>query len=341
MRRRSLFLIITMLLVVALAAVGCGTASNVIPAAADDSPEAILAAAVAGAQDLTAASGSFSVAMMYDFDATKVPEEARAYVEEPMTVAGTFTSGTEPLQADLDLALTMGGETMNVGVKIVGDRGWIRMLDQWYEAPLETMSEPTFDQAQIAEMIRLTKELGVDPIAWFEDLTLVGEETVEGVATYHLSGTPDLARVLADVIGLMESEEFMELIDPDGAVTGSLEDGMFAIGADELQEVQNQITSMLKDPKVDIWVTKDGGILRKVDVVAHFTPPAGDDYDGLNAIDLKLGLLITGINQPVSVEPPASALPSEALEKALADNPEMFLGPLMGLYDMDLDDVGY
>lgn len=341
MRRRSLFLIIATLLVVALAAAGCGTASNVIPAAADDSPEAILAAAVAGAQDLTAAAGSFSVAMMYDFDALEVPEEARAYVEEPMTLAGTFTSGTDPLRADLDLALTMGGETMNVGVKIVGDRGWIRMLDQWYEAPLEPMSGPTFDQAQIAEMIRLTKELGVDPVAWFKDLTLVGEETVEGVATYHLSGAPDLAKVLADVIGLMGSEEFMGLIDPEGAVTGSLEEGMFAISADELQEVQGQIASIFNDVKVDVWIAKDGNTLRKADVATRFTPPEGEDYGGLNAIDLKLGLLITAINQPVPVEPPASALPSEALEKALADNPEMFLGPLMGLYGMDLDDVGY
>ena len=122
----------------------------------------------------------------------------RAYFEEPMTVAGTFASGTDPQTADLELALTMGGETMDVGIKLMGDKGWMRMLDQWYEAPSEMMSGSTYDEAQIAEMIRLTNELGVDPATWFKDLTLVGEEAVEGVAGDLRSGRRRRSRVPRD-----------------------------------------------------------------------------------------------------------------------------------------------
>ena len=341
MRRGSVFFIVIMMLAVVLTTIGCGNASDVIPAMGEDSPQAILAAAITSAQDMTSAAGSFSLTMEYDFDTTGMPEEMRAYFEEPMTVAGTFASGTDPQAADLDLALTMGGETMDVGIKLMGDKGWMRMLDQWYEAPSEMMSGSTYDEAQIAEMIRLMNELGVDPATWFKDLTLVGEEAVEEVAAYHLSGTPDLAKVLADVIGLMESDEFMDLVDPDGMMTESLGEGMFAISADELQEAQDEVTSMFKDLKIDAWIAKDGNTLRKADVVAHVTPPEGEDSGGLNAIDLNVGLLITGANQPVTVEPPASALPYEALEKALTENPEMFMGPFMALGGMGFGDAGY
>ncbi|MBN1319686.1 MAG: hypothetical protein JXA87_02490 [Thermoleophilia bacterium] len=340
MRRGSILLVIAMMLMVVLATVGCGNASNVLPALGEDSPEAILAAAMTSAQEMTSAAGSFTVTMDYDFDTSGMPEEALAYLQEPMTVAGTFASGTDPQTADLDLTLTMGGEAMSVGIKLNGDKGWMRMLDQWYEAPPEMMSGSTFDEAQIAEMIRLMNELGVDPVTWFKDLTLAGEEKVEGVTAYHLSGTPDLAKILADVMGLMESEEFMALVDPDGMMTASLGEGMFAISADELQEVQDQISSMFNDLKVDAWIAKDDNTLRKADVVTHITPPEDEDTGGLNAVDINLGLLLTGANQPVTVEPPASALPYEALEKAMMENPEMFMGPFMGLYSLGLGDPG-
>lgn len=344
MRRGSILLVIAVMLMVLAGAVGCGSASDVIPAAGEGSPEAILAAAIAGGETMTSAGGSFDVTIKLDADTSGMPEEMLAFFREPMKISGTFASGTEPQVADLSLSLTMGGETMDIGIKLIDNKMWMHLLDQWYETPpdmQQSMAETSFDEAQIAEMLRLTKELGVDPVTWFKGLILVGEETINGVATHHLSGTPDLAKMLADVIGLMESKEFMALIDPSGAMMGSLEEGMFLISADELQEAQDQISQMFEDLKVDAWIAKDDNTLRKADVAGHMSPPEGEELEGLNAVDFSIRLFLTGVNQPVTVQPPASALSYEMLEKALMENPEMFLGPFMGLFMMDMGGPGF
>lgn len=346
MRRGTLLLIIAVMMAVLLGILGCGSASTVLPAAGEGSPEAILDAAITGSQEMTSASGSFDLTMAYDIDTTGLPEEALAYFEEPMTVSGAFATGTQPQTADLSLTLAMGGEAIDVGIKLIDDKMWICMLDQWYETPPDvelSMAEAGFDEAQIQEMLTLVEELGVEPVTWFKDLTLVGEETVEGVAAYHLAGTPDMAKMMADVIGLMESEEFMDLIDPSGALTGSMGEGMAIIDADELQEAQDQISGMFRDLRFDVWVAKDDNTLRKAAMAAHIVPPEGEDAAGMNAIDINMELLLTSVNEPVIVEPPASPLPYEQLEEAMMENPAMFMGPFMGLYGMGMgqSDLAY
>lgn len=339
MRRGSILLIIAMVLAAVLGTVGCGSASSVLPAAGEGSPEAILDAAITGSQEMTSATGSFGFTMEYDIDTAGLPEEALAYFEKPMTLSGTFATGTEPQTADLNLTLAMGGEAMDVGVKLIDDKMWICMLNEWYETPPDmelSMAEAGFDEAQIEEMLSLIEELGVEPVTWFKDLTLVGEETVEGVTAYHIAGAPDMAKMMADVIGLMESEEFMDLIDPSGMLSGSMGEGMAIIDADELQEAQDQISSMFRDLKFDVWVAKDDNTLRKAAMAAHIVPPEGEDAAGMNAMDINIELLLTTVNQPVVVEPPASPLPYEELEEAMMENPAMFMGPFMGLYGMGM-----
>ena len=103
-------------------------------------------------------------------------------------------------------------------------------------------------------------------------------------------------------------------------------------GADELQEVQNQMTDMFKDFAIDVWIAKDTSLVHKVSVTAHIVPPAEEGMDmGMSAVDLAVTMSLRNINEPAAIAPPASALPYTDLEKALEENPEMFLGPFMGL----------
>jgi hypothetical protein len=100
---------------------------------------------------------------------------------------------------------------------------------------------------------------------------------------------------------------------------------------DELQEMQTQIAAMFEDFTVELWTEKATSMLRKLVVVAHMTPPPGEDADGMNAIDLIATVTLDNLNQPVMVEAPVSALPYSELEKAMQENPDMFLGPLGGV----------
>ncbi len=337
MRRGSVLLLIAIMLMVVLAAVGCGGSSASM--AGDDSPQGILAAALAASENMNSATGDFEFTMSFDVDTSQMSDEERemagAFLDEPITVAGSFATSSEPLAADLSIALNMAGETMDVGLKLVGEDAWISLLDQWYEAPpelKEAMGESSTQETKAADVMALMNELGIDPVTWLKDAKLAGEEEIDGTAVYHLTGAPDMAKVMTDGLALMSSEEFMTLMDPTGAMGESLGMEEMMPSADELQEVQNQMTDMFKDFVIDVWIAKDTSLVHKVAVAAHIVPPAEEGMDmGMSAVDFAVTMSLHDINESVTVAPPASALPYTDLEKALEENPEMFMGPFMGL----------
>jgi hypothetical protein len=337
MRRGSVLLLIAITLMVALVAVGCGESGASL--AGDDSPQGILAAAIAASENMTSATGDFEFTMSFDVDTSQMSEEeqamAGAFLDEPTKVTGTFSSSNAPLAADITVALAMGGESMDVGLKIVGDESWISLLDQWYEAPpelKEAMGEYSEPEAKTAEIMSLMNELGIDPVTWLKDPKLAGEEKIDGTAVYHLTGSPDMAKLMTDGLALMSSEEFMALVDPTGEMGESTGLEEMMPGADELQEAQTQMADMLKNFTIDLWIAKDTSLVHKVAVAAHIVPPAEEGMDmGMSAVDFAVTISLKSINEPVTVEAPASALPYADLEKALEENPEMFMGPFMGL----------
>lgn len=337
MRRLHLVLSVVAALLIVLGAAGCGAGAQtagVSPAESSDlSPEAILAAAVAASEDMTSAQGSFEFTVSFDVDTSQLPEEALALVGQPMTVAGTFAYGDDPQAVELTVAADLAGQAMDMGMKLREDKAWFRFLDQWYEAPAEMqglMGDPAAQKTQAAELQQMLTDAGIDPMTWMKDLRLVGEETLDGIAVYHLAASPDIAKMMTDLITLMQSEQFMSLLDPTGSTGGLMGEGMAMPGAEELQQMQTQLASMFQDLTADLWIGKDDSALYKAAIGARMVPPAGEDAEGLNAIDIAATMLFQEVNQPVTVEPPASALPWSEFEKAMQEDPGMFMGPFMG-----------
>ncbi len=337
MRRLSLVLLVVAALLVVPGAAGCGTAAQtagVSPADSSDlSPEAILTAAVAASEEMTSAQGSYEFNVSFDVDTSQLPDEALAMVDQPMTVAGTFAYGDEPQAAEFTVSADLAGQAMDMGMKLLEDKAWFRFLDQWYEAPAEMqglMGDPTAQETQAAEVQQMLTDAGIDPMTWMKDLRLVGEETLDGIAVYHLAASPDVAKIMTDLITLMQSEQFTKLLDPTGSSSGLMGEGIGLPGAEELQEMQTQLTSMFQNLTADLWIATEDSMLRKAAIGASLVPPAGEDAQGLNGIDIAATMLFQAVNQPVTVEPPASALPWSEFEKAMQENAGMFGGMFSG-----------
>jgi hypothetical protein len=337
MRRLLLSLLVVTVLMVVLGAAGCGggaqTAGLAQADSSDLSPEAILTAAVAASEDMASAQGSFEFTISFDVDTSQLPEEALGLFGQPMTMAGTFAYGSDPQAVDFAISADLFGQAMDMGMKLLEDQAWFRFLDQWYEAPAEMqglMGDPAAQETQAAELQKMLTDAGIDPMTWMKDLRVVGEETLDGIPVYHLAASPDIAKMMTDLIALMQSEQFMGLLDPTGSTGDLMGAGMLMPGTEELQEMQTQLASMFEDLTADLWIAKEDSVLRKAAIGARMVPPAGEDAEGLNAIDLVATMLFQEVNQPVTVEPPASALPWSEFEKAMQENPEMFMGGLMG-----------
>ena len=332
MRKLSFCALLSLCLLVLLGAVACGSASNEQAAAASATPQAVLTSMMEKTEKISSATGSFDVSLAFDLDSSQVPAEVGALLTKPMAISGSFAQAQESKALELALKLSIGGEEMKVGLKSLGDKFWVSMLDQWYEAPAEMVQGAqlsSFDQEKGQQILDLAKELGVDPLTWFPDLKL-SDEKLGSENVHHLSGHPDVAKIMADALGLMQSKEFMALLDPSGSLTGVMGMGELLPGPEELQKMQGTAGQLFKDLSLDLWVTKDGSEMRKAVVKGRIVPPA-EEAEGLNAIDLTVTVLLDKYNQPVKVEAPGSALPFSELQKAMQENPEKFLGPLQPL----------
>jgi hypothetical protein len=342
MRRWSIVFFVLVVSTLALVAAGCGTNASTASLSPDThSPEEILTAAYDAAYDLTSASGSFDLGLTVDADLSRVPDDAlpfaQALVDGGINITGTYAYANEPMLADMSIAVSLMGDTLDVGLRLIEDKVWLSLGGQWYEAPAEMTQMPTASTSEIdVEKVRqMLADLGIDPVTWIKDLTVAGEETMDGVAVVRLEGYPDVMKLMNDSFQLLESEEFLALIDPSGALSAQLLDGGDMPSIAEIDEMRPVVEDMFAGMLFDLWVGKEDAIIRQMSMNGHLAPPADLDSEGFLGMDLTMTMSLTHINQVPAIESPTSALPIEALQQAVMNDPSL-LGPfeeLMGLMD--------
>lgn len=331
-------LVAAIMLAVGLALTGCGTASESagsqnVPQQSDQTPAGILAASLTASEAITSAAASYDLSLSFDVDRSKVPAEELSLLDQPMKVSGQVAFATQPQALDLTMDASIAGQTMNVGLKSVGGKAYIALGGQWYEMPAEMTQAFTNSSSQSGsadQMKQMLSGLGINPSTWLSDVKQVGEETVDGVATYHLQATPNLTAIMADVTKLMQSEQFAGIMGQTASTTAPDGTGVTLPSAQGMEGMLQQVVQMFKDLKADVWVAKDGLNIVKASIGAQMVPPAGEDSGGVNAINLSLTVTMKDVGKPVSVEAPASAKSWEDFQKDLQSNPSL-LGPLGGM----------
>lgn len=330
-------IVAALVLALGLGLAGCGTASQSAALGGDQSPADILAASMEASSGITSAKAEFELSVTFDVDKTKVPAKELAFMGQPIQVSGRLAFAKEPQALDLTIDASLAGQAMNVGMKMIGDKAYVTLGGQWYEAPAEMMQmfgKSASQGAAIEDLQKSLAELGIDPATWLKDVTMVGEETLDGVAVYHLEAAPDLTAIMSDVFKLMQSKQFAGMMSQASSATstdtGANGTAQTLPSVQSLGDLQTQLPQMFRNLKASVWVAKGSLNVVKAVVEAQIVPPAGEDSGGVNAISLSLTLAMKDINKPVSVDAPASAQSWDALQKALEADPSL-LGPLGAL----------
>lgn len=336
-RKISIVAALIAVLLLLLSVAACGTSTETSStSSADQSPQSILAAAATAHQNATSAQGTFKLEASFDVDSAQLPEEAKSLLGKPMSLAGTFACRIDPQLADATLDLSMAGETLSMGIKTLADKAWLCFSEQWYEAPADLqdiLRDSTEAGVNTAQIKKALADLGVDPSTWLKDLRLAGEETVDGIKCYHLTGTPDLTKITTDLTRVSQDEDAMKQLDPKGTSSDLMQGNPLAPNTEDSQEMQ-QLAQMIQSPTADIWIAKDSMLLAKFTANGRIVPPADEETGGLNAIAVTVDASLHDVNKPVTVEAPTAAQPWTALEKAMQENPSTILGPLAGILGM-------
>jgi len=294
--------------------------------------EAILDASA----NMSSGTATVQADLQVNFDLQELPRqdlEFASVFSGPINLSGTMAFSDKSQVVDLDMTAGAAGITINGGIRVVEEQFWMRVLGQWYELT-EAMQDTGYgadlgfwdEPYDVEEFEKLIADLGIEPVEWLGEVTLVGKETLDETAVYHLTCTPDVALIMSDVFRLLQDQEFMTALDP----TGDLLD---FIGSDfptpaELAEVEAMIPGMFQDLTVDVWGAKSDAIARKITAHVKVGPPPGEEIDGIESIEIAMTISLDDINRRVDVEAPEKYLPFSALEDFFGEGPGLM--PFMG-----------
>ena len=327
MRKHSLTLLVVLLAIaLGLGAVACGSGGET---ASGLTPEEAIKAAVETAQTGASQSGTYEIAVTIDADSGESDPMMQAFLGQPIVIKGDFAQQMDPVRADMTMGLNLMGMGIDLGMRAVDDQAWLNMMGQWYVIPAEQLDLlDTGDTAQLsASMLQMLSDKGIDPNSWYKDVKVVGEETLGDTKVTHMSATPDLQKMFADVFTLMQDPQFMGAVGDMAETDVPLE----MPDASELQEAQDMVEQMFDNATIDLWLADSDNSLRKMVANLNMTMPQEAADMGIGGANIVATVNLNAPGTAVDVAAPASAKPLEQLEQDLANNPLLSgLGGMLG-----------
>lgn len=315
MRKFALMLMLA-LVAVALIVSGCGDKKAENRAAASSaapvemSAQEIFDKTMQASASVKSMTGTADMTLNVDMGPSASADPSAAmFSQGPIKVSGDVAASQEPMQAEGTVSLSLGGQAMQFGAKLVGDQMWINYMGTWYVAPPDATKELSKQQAQGAatDPLGTLKTMGVDPATWASDMTVVGTEQVAGVETYHVRVTVDSVKMIGDLMKLAQSPDVTSALGDQATQLDQ------ALDPKELEKVEQ----MFKSATFEFWSQTDTFYPRKMVVSAEIVPPP-DEAQGVNKMTISMNMVYDTINEPVTVEPPTDAKPWKELEQALS-----------------------
>jgi hypothetical protein len=327
MRRKSVLTwLVLVLAFTLLVAAGCGgdnSSSSSSPAAtavaADVSADQIVKDSEAKMAALKSASFTADMGLEVQGDPAKMTDPTqKALLSQGVTLHVEGQSATTPMAADMTMNVGVAGQTLDFGMMAQGDKAWVEYQGKWYVVDAKN-SKSLSDQAKTgAAPTEQLKSLGLDPSAWATSYEMVGTEDMAGTQVYHVKATADPAKLAADLTKAMNDPSLLDKLG-DPSTAKQLEQGL----AQNKQQVE-ELKKSLKDVNVDYWIGVDDMLMRKAEFSADLATKGQQGMTGVDGISLKMGMTMADFDAPVTVTPPAKALPFDKLMN------EMFGGMLGG-----------
>jgi hypothetical protein len=208
-------------------------------------------------------------------------------------------SGQLP-KSDFTINLSFLGRTASLGVISTGTNGYVTLQGTTYQLPASTFRqlESSFAGTTGSGSGVLGK-LGINPLGWVQNPSVVGTEAVAGANTTHIRGSVAVARLLSDLSTVLQKASSL----------GVSSSSQLAAGIPST--TRDRIAREVRNPTLDVWTGSHDHTLRKLEV--NFDLPvsgaASTLLGGLRSAHVSLLVQYADINQPQTIATPASAQP--------------------------------
>lgn len=222
-------------------------------------------------------------------------------------ISGPFQSAGADQVPEFDMALDVSaqGQSFDAGLTSTSDRLFVRFSGTAYEVPADLVNQLKDSwrrsQQEGSGQSMSLESLGIEPLNWLEDPTVEGTEDVGGAETDHISASVNVGALLDDVDDLLREASEQGL----GGVTG--QDVPSRIPPD----ARSQIEDAVENASFDVWSGTEDHTLRRLELDLTIVPPEGES--GPRSLDVTLSIELTDLNEPQTIEAPATTRPLDEL----------------------------
>jgi hypothetical protein len=226
-----------------------------------------------------------------------------------LTVHGPFQSrgpGKLP-ESNFTIALNALGRRGQMGLISTGTSGYIIVDGNAYKLPAAAFSKlaSSFSSVGASGSGGGISKLGIHPLQWVTDPSIVGTTTIGGTSTTHIRAGINVAALLDGVNKLLHT----------ASSTGAGSRIPRSISAATRQKIAREV----QHPTIDVWTGSSDHTLRRFSLSLGF-PVTGQTsalLGGLHSAGFGLTLQYVDLNQPQTISAPTNVKPFKLFDRKL------------------------
>jgi hypothetical protein len=285
--------------VAAVALTACGSSASSNSSSSSGSAQSLL--------KQTFSSGHTVKSGVLGFGLTMTPTGSST-LTTPITLSltGPFQSrGSGKLpSSDFTIGISALGKQGSFGVISTGTSGYVTLEGASYQLPQADFQrlEQSFSSVESSSGAGASSpglsELGINPLHWLTNPSIVGTETVSGTSTTHIRAGVDVSVLLSDL------NKFL-------AKTAKTTSQTSGIPTSIPPATESKIAAAVKNATVDVWTGKSDQTLRKlaINLTLPVTGQASTLLGGLSSAGIELSLQYSKLGQTQSIPTPGNVQP--------------------------------
>ncbi len=233
----------------------------------------------------------------------RVTPSGSSVLTQPITFTfgGPFQSLGKGKLPQSNFTVTIGaqGRSGSLSILSTGATGYVTLDGTSYQLPAATFRqlESSFSQIGGGSSSTNLSGLGIHPLTWLANPTIVGNESVGGATTTHIHAGVKIPALLQDVNKFLQRASALSSAAkvPDGISPATM----------------TRIASEVKGATVDVWTGSSDKTIRKlaINLSLPVTGKLSSELGGLSTAGLGLSMQYANLNQPQTIVAPTNVEP--------------------------------